>query len=178
MSSETPANERLLPAEWREQWSLELARPLADPKAASSIVMLVFRLGAEWFSLPASAAVEVTHMPAIHRVPHRGRGNGVVNVRGRITACVDIGSLLDPIEKTSEPRGHDRLIVLKHQDWLFAIRVDAVDGVHRLELRTLEPPPPPVDAKRFTTGFWTLAGRSVARLDEQRLFAAAREALA
>ncbi len=94
----------------------------------------------------------------------------------RFAAFVDRAAGLGPIEKSGT--GEDRLVVLKPRDWLFAARVAAVDGVHRLEVRSIDPLPPPVDTYRFTVGFWTLAGRSVARLDEQRLFAAAREALA
>jgi len=165
-----------LPSEWREEWSRELAQPLGDSAAEDSIAMLVFRLDSEWFSLPANVAVEISRTPVIHRLPHRGKAIGVVNVRGRVTACIDLASILGPLEKNT-PVGN-RLIVWKHHDWLFASRVDEIDGVHKLALRTIDPPPSPANASRFTIGLWSLNGRSVARLDEQRLFTAAREALA
>jgi chemotaxis-related protein WspD len=176
MSPDSSAEKDQLPAAWREAWRHELAEPLANDDATDSIALFVFRLGTEWFSLPAAAVVEVTPAPGIHRMPHRNRGIGVVNVRGRIVPYVDLSPLLNPAEKNSEPG--DRLAVLEHDDWIFATLVDATDGVRKLELGAVQPPPPPGDAHRFTSGLWSLEDRSIARLDEIRLFAAAREALA
>lgn len=173
--SAQPANDHALPPEWREEWSRELAKPLVAKAAVDVATVLVFRIGTEWFSLPAATVVEISHVPAIHRVPHRQHA-GVVNVRGRVTACVDLAALLEPL--TGAAATDARLVVLQQRDWIFAAKVDAVDGVHRLESHAVEPPPPPADSHRFVIGLWTLAGRSVACLDAQKLFTAAKESLA
>jgi chemotaxis-related protein WspD len=168
-------NSHSLPPEWREEWSRELAKPLVTKASTDIATVLVFRVGAEWFSLPAATVVEISHVPAIHRVPHRQHA-GVVNVRGRVTACVDLAALLEPLASTAA--ADERLVVLQQRDWIFAAKVDAVEGVHRVESHAVEPPPPPADSHRFVIGLWTLAGRSVACLDAQKLFTAAKESLA
>jgi chemotaxis signal transduction protein len=136
----------------------------------------VFQLGAERFALPASAVVEITRVPVIHRLPFRSAVTGIVNVRGRIAVCVGLEPLLSPLG--SADAVDPRLIVFQVGEWLFATRVDAVDGVHRLDLGDCSPIPPPEDSQKLTIGLWTLAGRSVAWLDEKRLFAAVKESLA
>jgi chemotaxis-related protein WspD len=163
-----------LQSEWREQWAHELAQPLARERAGDAMSVLVFRLADEWFSVNSSSVVEISRVPAVHRLPHRRAG--LVNVRGRVAVCADLGDHLSPLgaRTTSE----NRLVVLRHDDWIFGTVVDAIDGVHRVALADLAPPPPPAAADRFTLDLWTLAERSIARIDEPRLFRAVREALA
>jgi chemotaxis-related protein WspD len=167
---------RTLPGEWRDEWSRELAAPLVKSDSSDFRTLIVFRLGAEWFSLTAASVVEVSADTIIHRIPHRPADIGVVNVRGRVVPCIGLTALLHPIERPGAT-GTERLLVFRHDGWMFATRVDAVDGVHRVEVRGLQPPPPPGNASHFTASLWTLDRRSIAKLDEQRLFAAAKEAL-
>jgi chemotaxis signal transduction protein len=177
MNASATANDTPLPPEWREEWSREIARPLDAGIAAESVAMLVFRLGAERFALPVEAVVEIGPMPTMHRLPTRAATEvGLVNVRGRVTVCASFVPLLQPLGETGSADA--RLVVLQSDKWLFATRVDAIDGVHRLDLRALLPPPPPSHTGRFTTGLWTLAGHTIARLDHPRLFAALKESLA
>jgi len=171
------ASDAMLPPEWRDEWSREFARPLDAGIATEAVAMLVFRLGAERFALPAEAVVEIDRMPAMHRIPTRdATGVGLVNVRGRVTVCASFVPLLQPLGETGS--ADSRLVVLQADKWLFATRVDAIDGVHRLDLRALLPPPPPTNSSQFTTGLWTLASHSISRLDHRRLFAALKESLA
>lgn len=162
-----------LPHDWREQWALELAAPLAATKSGDALSLLVFRLGQEWFSVDAHSVVEISPVPAVHRIPQRRAG--VVNVRGRVTVCVDLADQLGPLGERIA--ANERLVVFQHGDWIFAAVVDALDGVHRVAAPDLAAPPPPADARRFGLALWALAGRSVTRLDEARLFSAVREAL-
>jgi len=176
MNAPTAANITTLPPEWRDEWSREIGRPLDVGIVAESVAMLVFRLGAERFALPAQVVVEIGHMPAMHRVPTRAATEvGLVNVRGRVTVCASFVPLLQPLGETGSADA--RLVVMQADKWLFATRVDAIDGVHRLDLQALLPPPPPTNHGQFTTGLWTLAGHSISRLDHQRLFAAVKESL-
>ncbi len=163
-----------LPENWRDEWARELAEPPTESHRGTEFSVLVFRLGDEWFSVLSSSVVEVTPIPAIHRVPHRGAG--LVNVRGRVTVCADLGDLLGPLGGSAKPE--PRLVVLRHGNWNFATVVDAVDGVHRISSADLAPPPPPNAARHFTVDLWFLGGRSVARLDESRLFSAVKDSLA
>lgn len=174
----TPTSEEAsLPREWRDEWSRELAQPLDAGVAAESTSMLVFRLGAERFALSTAVVVEIGHMPPLHRIPSRDSSQvGLVNVRGRVTVCASFVPLLQPLGETSSADA--RLVVLQADKWLFATRVDAIDGVHRLDLQGLLPPPPPTSVDQFTTGLWMLNGHSIARLDHHRLFSAIKESLA
>ena len=141
------------------------------------VTWLRFEVAEQGYALPLGAVVEVMAAPRLHLIPRVTLElAGVVNVRGRIVPCVGFASLLRPIEQ-SGAIGKERLLVFRHEGWMFATRVDAVDGVHRVEARGLQPPPPPANASHFTTSLWTLDRRSIARLDEKRLFAAAKEAL-
>lgn len=177
MNATSPSDEASLPREWRDEWSRELAQPLDAGTAAESVSMLVFRLGAERFALPTTVVVEIGPMPPLHRIPSRDTAQAsLVNVRGRVTVCASFVPLLQPLGETRSTEA--RLVVLQADKWLFATRVDAIDGVHRLDLQELSPAPPPTSEAQFTTGLWLLNGHSVARLDHQRLFAAIKEALA
>lgn len=163
-----------LPEEWREQWARELAEPPAARPFGGIFSALVFRLADEWFSVLSDSIVEISPVPVIHRIPHRPAG--IVNVQGRVTVCVDLARHLRPLGTRSGKES--RLVVFRHEDWIFAAVVDAIAGVHRVTTAELVPPPPRATSDHFVTDFWTLDGRSVARIDEARLFTTVKEALA
>src|SRR5438445_8021579 len=64
------------------------------PPARTSAV--IFRIHSEWLALPTEAFQEVAERRRIHSLPHRRNGVvlGLVNIRGELLICVDLGRVL------------------------------------------------------------------------------------
>lgn len=105
-----------------------------DP--GDSVTLLVFRSAESWLAIPTSMLVEVVEARPIHRVPHRVAGllRGLVNIRGRLSPCVDIRRLLSiegPVGARAR-RETCRLVVADGASgggWI-AFEADEVVGVH------------------------------------------------
>jgi chemotaxis-related protein WspD len=157
----------------------------------------VFRLATEWLALPATILVEVTPVRMIHAVPHRAGTPlaGLVNIRGELQLCLSLHALLGlpggPRLPSVAGAGPDavadavpRLLVVERSAarpadrWV--IGVDEVAGVHRVPRSTLRPVPATVGqaAARCSAALFGWRDRDVAVLDEERLFAAFRQAVA
>ena len=147
--------------------------------------MLVFRLGGEWFALPATALVEVAPVRPLHRIPHRGGGlAGLVNIRGQLQLCMSLHALLGPADgpattDPSAPVTHGataRMLVVERagedgtERWV--VGADEVAGVHRLARGETRAVPATVGhaQARCSTALFTWQDRTVGLLDETRLF--------
>jgi chemotaxis-related protein WspD len=173
------------PHGYLEEWTARLAEDKDEENADVQGVVL-FRLGGEWLALPASALHEVISLRPIHRIPfHGGLLAGVVNVRGELHLAIRMDSVLglsQSTEANGEPSSSGavktvpRLLVAGRDNETWVFRVDEVDRVHRLAMRSLKPVPPTLGraASRFTRGVFRLHDRAVGLLDEGRLFEALR----
>jgi chemotaxis-related protein WspD len=162
---------------------------------------LVFRVGAEWFALGASALRYVGEARAIHSLPHR-RGAavlGVVNVRGVLTLAASLAELLniDPAASpTNAPAntaanapgvpGHagaraatPRVLVTEWDGETTAFPVDDVEGVAYFGPADLLPAPATLAhaAGRHVRGVFAWRGRSVGVLEPDALFGALTRSL-
>ncbi|MBW8807495.1 MAG: chemotaxis protein CheW, partial [Lysobacter sp.] len=139
----------------------------------------VFRLRGEWLGLPASIVDEVLEPRAIHSLPHRREGlvRGLVNVRGQLTVCVALESLLqidaaraDPERSSASAAGvlGRRLVVLSLQDQRLAFESDEVHGAHRYDPALVGEVPGTVAlaSAAFSTGVLAMENRSVGLLDD------------
>jgi chemotaxis-related protein WspD len=126
-------------------------------------------------------------------VPHRAGTAlaGIVNVRGQLQLCVSLHAVLGlpggPQASAAHPGGPEdgagRLIVLERtagptaERWV--VGVDEVAGVHRVGRADLRPVPSTVSqaAARCSSALFEWQERTVALLDEVRLFEALREAV-
>jgi len=166
------------PPGYLESWRAILEEPTTDGDGETRSV-LVFRLGREWFALPAEVLVEVTMPRPLHRVPHRGGGlAGLVNIRGQLQLCMSLHALagLDDVPETDASPAA-RLLVLERDeaagDGRWVVGVDEVAGVHRLPRTAVRAVPSTVGQAqhRCSTALFDWQGRTVGLLDEQLVFA-------
>lgn len=183
--------DRPAPEGYLENWTAILDAPEA-PAATAATSMLLFRLGQEWFALPAEVLVEVTSLRPLHRIPHRGAGvlEGLVNIRGQLRLCVSLRGLLGVAAAPAAASGGDghagppsRLLVVESRSgaaemWVFG--VDQVAGVQRVERRALRSVPSTVSqaAARYSQTLFDWQGQAVGVLDDERLFADLRGMMA
>ena len=190
--------DRDAPEGYLEAWSRVLEEPevAVDPDAAS---VLVFRLGNEWFSLPATVLVEVTTTRPLHRVPHRTAGvlEGLVNIRGQLQLCVSLSALLGlegrteratktaaaPVAEGDHAASPARLLVVERvgesgaERWVFG--VDQVAGVHRVPRSAMRAVPSTVSQSgtRHCQALFDWQERAIGLLDDARLFDGLRDSI-
>jgi chemotaxis-related protein WspD len=184
------------PPGYLDAWRAILEEP-EEALESDSASLLVFRLATEWLALPATILVEVTPVRMIHAVPHRAGTPlaGLVNIRGELQLCLSLHALLGlpggprlpPVAGAGPDAVADavpRLLVVERSAarpadrWV--IGVDEVAGVQRVPRSTLRPVPATVGqaATRCSAALFAWRDRDVAMLDEERLFAAFRQAVA
>jgi chemotaxis-related protein WspD len=178
--------DRNAPAGYLDAWREILEEPAAAAEMESTSV-LVFRLGTEWFALPAAVLVEVTTPRPLHRIPHRAGGGlvGLVNIRGQLQLCMSLHALLGlpggpqaTAAATSEPAS--RLLVVERtgdasvERWVLG--VDEVAGVHRVSRAVIRAVPSTVSQAqaRCSTALFEWQDRTVGLLDDGRVFAGLR----
>jgi purine-binding chemotaxis protein CheW len=96
---------------------------------------VVFRLAAERFALPLEAVREVVPpQPPFARVPRTSEAvRGVMNLRGRVVAVVDLAPLVGlPAQPLEPAAGH--VIVLDHARRALGLLIGGVVGVEPLAL--------------------------------------------
>lgn len=178
--------DRNAPAGYLDAWREILEEPAAAAETESTSV-LVFRLGTEWFALPAAVLVEVTTPRPLHRIPHRGGGGlaGLVNIRGQLQLCMSLHALLglsggpQPAAATATESAARFLVVERTGEagverWVLG--VDEVAGVHRVTRAAIRAVPSTVSQAqaRCSTALFEWQERTVGLLDEVRVFAGLR----
>jgi len=100
---------------------------------------LIFRLADSWFAVEAGAVREISRLGSITKVPlTRDYVIGVVNLRGNVTAVVDIRDILGVPRRQLEPSA--RIIVLAAENLEAGILADAVAEVVEVTDSAIEPP--------------------------------------
>lgn len=177
--------DRNAPTGYLDAWREILEEPSAAAETESTSV-LVFRLGKEWFALPAAALVEVTTPRPLHRIPHRAGGGlaGLVNIRGQLQLCMSLHALLGmsggPTATAAATEPAARLLVVERpcdaavERWVLG--VDEVAGVHRVTRAAIREVPSTVSQAqaRCSTALFEWQERTVGLLDEGRVFAGLR----
>jgi chemotaxis-related protein WspD len=173
--------ERQPPAEYVEEQTAILSKKVAE-EAAGSVAIIVFRIEEEWLALDVDAVVEVTEPRPVHRVPHRTDRllAGIVNIRGELQLRVSLRALLGIDGTDCSPDGGSnvsgkssyRLLVIERDGQRWAFAVDEVAGVYRVRTDQLGNVPTITakNVKRLASAVFTCEGRSVGRLDVDRLF--------
>ena len=162
----------------------EVATKAEDLRALTRS-LFVFRLRGEWLGLPAAIVDEVLEPRPIHSLPHRREGlvRGLVNVRGQLTVCVALESLLQIDAARADPERSAagaasvlgrRLVVLSMQDQRLAFESDEVHGAHRYDPALVGEVPGTVAlaSAAFSTGVLAMQARSVGLLDDGLMLSA------
>lgn len=177
--------DRPAPVAYVDTWREILAAP-ATTVATDTTSVLVFRVGQEWFALPADLLVEVTVPRPLHSVPHRTGGGltGIVNIRGQLQLCLSLHALLGSAGPDAAPAGGPpagtgpsrRLLVVEQHGGAggrWVLGVDEVGGVHRLPRGAARAVPSTVGEAqaRYSTALFDWQDHAVGLLDGERLFA-------
>nr|WP_220805444.1 chemotaxis protein CheW [Achromobacter sp. UMC46] len=146
--------------------------------------LLVFRLGREWLGLPTRSLDEVAGTRPVLTLPHRRDPAvlGVTNVRGTLTVCVSLASLLSLETGVADTRERTaaRMLIFGGAGRAVVLPVDEVEGIHAVDLEALEPLPATVEGAslKYSRGLARCGGRSVGVLDENLLMQALERSLA
>jgi len=130
---------------------------------------VVFRIAAERYALPLEAVREVVlPQPPFARVPRVSQAvPGVMNLRGRVLAVVDLAALVGlPAQPLRE--GSGQVLVLDQGKRALGVLIAGVQGVEDLE-------PPPADGKALACGVVGGRAGAVTVLSPDQLFQAAVE---
>jgi purine-binding chemotaxis protein CheW len=106
---------------------------LRDAPAPNSERQVVFRIGAERYALPLSAVREVVPPnPPFARVPRAGGAvRGVMNLRGRVVAVVDLAELVG-LPPQPLLGGHGQVLILDREKRALGLLIGVVLGVEPL----------------------------------------------
>lgn len=134
---------------------------------------VTFSMGEEFYAFETSYASEVLRMPRLVKVPKvQECVTGVFNLRGEITAAIDIRPLLGLPQ--SELTGGSRIIVVRSDRFATGLIVEGVRGVEPLDMETFEPTVKSLSGRQreFIRGELKMDGRLVMLLDMEKLLAA------
>ncbi|MDR3563781.1 MAG: chemotaxis protein CheW [Negativicutes bacterium] len=107
--------------------------------ANNEIQVVVFKLGREEYGISILQVQEIKKMADITRVPHAPDYiKGVINLRGSVLPVLDLKKRLDlpPDEHTDSTR----IAIVKLDDIVVGMVVDAVSEVTTLNTSSIEPP--------------------------------------
>lgn len=162
-----------------------LAEPLSQTTGAKSRSVLVFRLGREWFALPASCCQQVLIPVSAHILPHRTNATllGVVNVQGQMLLKVSLREILDYQPNPNPPnlKAYPRMVVIEktvaNEPETWVLDVDELEGLQTVLEHRLETVAAGVTAANgiCTHRVFVWAERRVSLLDDNRLFDALRQ---
>ncbi len=120
-----------------------------------SVSIIIFRLGVEYFSLPAKVFETVTESRPVHRLPHVNNPyvKGVVNIAGKVCLCHSLTTVLavdaccdeSGKKKEKERHAYKRLIVVNLGEGRYVFPVDEVKGMAGYRPAQLKPAPATVD---------------------------------
>jgi purine-binding chemotaxis protein CheW len=128
---------------------------------------VVFRVAAERYALPLEAVREVVlPQPPFARVPRVSEAvPGVMNLRGRVLAVVDLAALVGlPVQRLRE--GSGQVLILDQGKRALGILIGGVQGVEELE-------PPAGDDKVLVRGVIASGTGAVSVLSPEALLRAA-----
>ena len=124
------------------------------------------RIGRETLGLPISLVREIVRVPEITAVPNAPEYiEGVINLRGKISAVVDLGKRFGAaaIERTAK----SRIVVVEMEGRLVGLLVNSASEVLRLAPSDIEAPQNvfPNEEMQYVTGVGKLKDRLIILLD-------------
>ncbi|HXH40440.1 MAG TPA: chemotaxis protein CheW [Thermoanaerobaculia bacterium] len=142
------------------------AEPQVAQKPTRLEMWVTFELAGEIYALPVSHVMEILRVAGITRVPQAPRViRGVTNMRGKVLPIVDLRVRLGV--NAAEITSHSRILVVSSRGRLLGLLVDSVLQVERIDLLSVQPPPPDVMTAQsdYLIGVCQLGPRLVVLLD-------------
>ena len=170
--------DRELAPGYRQEWTDLLARP-KPARITGTKSVAIFRIGAEWLSLPAQVLQEVAERRVPHTLPHRDSNMllGLVNIRGELLVCVSLSRLLGveaaPAKTKEAPHSvYERLLVAMRDGQRLVFPVSEVYGIHRYHPSELKAVPATVSlaAAKYSHGVLLWHDKTVGCLDDELIF--------
>ncbi len=167
---------RTTPDGYDDEWADVLAIEKVT-KNKNTMSAVVFRLGAEWLSLPVKMINEITLLRNIYDIPHNlnKKIRGMVNIRGELIICMSLGYLLG-VDKPEddlidEERPINRLIMIKERSGYIVFPVSEIDGIINYDPEKLSPTPDTVKNSKlnFINGVTTLDNKTIGCIDHNTL---------
>jgi len=152
--------------------------------------MIMFRVGHEWLVLSVQPISEIANVRPIHTIPHRSNQIllGLANIRGELPLCISMHRLLHSVDADNEQKiarvsrliaeenleenaSFGRLLVVRLQNGIWALWVDEVHSVVRIETEKIEPIPSTLkrNTQSILAGVYSLDGKSIGIIDEDKL---------
>ncbi len=155
-----------------DEYRMELKKALAwKQEAPGNLPMVVFRLGNDWFGLPAGDCAEITETRKPRTLPRRSGDVllGLVNIRGEIHLCVSLRKLLGINAQGGDQKGsgYPRTVLVQKDQRCWAFPVDEVQSVYRVRRQDVQSIPGMEPVK----GIFQMEGKTVQCLDENAFFA-------
>ena len=140
-----------------------------EPKSkAREIQLVIFRLRDEEFGVEISAVLEITRLLAITHIPEApGFIEGVINLRGKVLAVVDLARQFGLKEEKELPKTA-RIVVVEVRNITLGLIVDEVPEVIRVSEEKIEPTPEIIQSevnRHYIKGVAKLDQRLVILLD-------------
>ena len=146
---------------------------LADEESTAKELLecLVFVLAGELYAFETQYACEVIRIPKLVRVPAvQSLITGIFNLRGEITAAMDIRPMLGLAQPDFGATG--RILVVRSESFATGILAEAALGVQGLSFETFEPVVAGhVEGRRFMRGHFNHEDGAIILLDIEALLA-------
>ncbi|QXE91781.1 chemotaxis protein CheW [Geomonas subterranea] len=160
---------RSILSQMREEYWQALAGE--ESEAKETLECLVFTLGGKRYAFETHYASEVIRVPKLVRVPAvQSLIRGIFNLRGEITAAIDIRPMLGLPQPEIGPTG--RILVVRGENFATGILAEAAHGVQGLSFDGFEPVASGSGMKaQFVRGHFNLEEGNVILLDMETLLA-------
>lgn len=177
------------PSGYLSEWTKRLEQ-LQDPGLTCGRPMILFRVGQEWLVLSVQPISEITNVRPIHVIPHRSNPFllGIANIRGELPLCIAMYKLLQSTDtehehkmgrvsrmiaeaKPEENSSLGRFLVVRLPNGVWALWVDEVHSVIRIEPDKVEPIPSTLkrNMQSILAGVYSFEQKSIGIIDEEKL---------
>lgn len=113
---------------------------MSDTDIPATVELLTFRLADQEYSLDIMSVREIRGWTRTTPLPHAPRFmKGVINLRGTVLPVMDLAERLGLAPREQNER--NVIIVVKHDETMTGLLVDAVSDIIALTSEDLQPPP-------------------------------------
>ena len=113
---------------------------MTDTQSPQSIELLTFQLADQEYSLDIMSVREIRGWTRATPLPHAPKFmKGVINLRGTVLPVMDLAQRLGLAAREQNDR--NVIIVVKHEETMTGLLVDAVSDIIALTSDDLQPPP-------------------------------------